>query len=174
MGKPIKEDGYFVVYHWMSKLRIISEEKKKKPKTDENGNIITEPLSGVAKELYAIIYRWSLGKAGCCYYSYAQFEEITGSSNSTIMRSLDRLCRNDLILIECIAHNEDKNGRAKIISKRYRVNVNKIKELGVTIPKKLEENEHGRNVWNDFIGGDDEDLGDEIEQIDFQSGNRVF
>ncbi len=172
MGKPIKEMDYFVVYHWMSKLKLVSEDKEGNPKTDKHGYVKVEPLSGVAKELYAIIYRWSLGKAGCCYYSYAQFEEITGSSKSTVTRSLDRLCRNKLILKECIAPSNDKNGNAKIISIRYRVNVDKIKELDIVVPEKLEKSEQGRNVWNDFIG--DEDLGDVVEQIDYQSGTRVF
>jgi DNA-binding transcriptional ArsR family regulator len=167
MGKPIDEKGYFIVYHWMSKLQIISEDKKGKFKTDKNGNKITEPLSGVAKELYAIIYRWSRGDAGCCYYSYAQFEKITGSSKSTIIRSLDRLYSNELILRDKI-YDKDKKDRDIVISQRYRVNIAKIKELGIQVDETLEKREHERNMWSDYIGDDEDidmDMGDNIDPV---------
>lgn len=130
MAKELKSDSYYPVFYWMSM---------------ELG------LSGVAKDLYAIIYRFSVGRAGCCYCSYEQFGKITGASKSTIIRSLDKLERDGLVI------------RERLIGKNnsyYRVNEEKllnIKGISLTDLEKLSKTSKNPNKWNDFIEQDAND-----------------
>lgn len=130
MAKELKGYSYYPVYYWMSM---------------ELG------LSGVAKDLYAIIYRFSIGRAGCCYCSYDQFGKITGASKSTVIRSLDKLEQDGLIT------------RERLIGKNnsyYRVNEEKIlsiEGLSVTDKEKLSQTGKDPNKWNDFFEQDAND-----------------
>ena len=74
--------NFYTVYYWMSKL---------KTKKVVKGGIKMEPLAGVAKDLYALIFRFSHGKNGCCNMSYKTMEDVTGVPKSTLIRNLKLL-----------------------------------------------------------------------------------
>ena len=67
--------NFYTVYYWMSKL------KTKKVVKD---GIKMEPLAGVAKDLYALIFRFSHGKNGCCNMSYKTMEDKMKIENGFI------------------------------------------------------------------------------------------
>lgn len=178
MGKRIEDQNFFPVFRWMSRLQIEDRDKDGKPKVDKSGSIKVQNLSGVPKELYAIIYRWSLGKAGCCYLSYTQFQEITGASRSTVIRSLQILIENGLIMMDVIAPSNDKRGNAVITKKYYRTCWNKIAELGVEVDIRLKKNALTTNLWNDFnnvgyIEGDENEFYELIPDVDEEELERL-
>ena len=70
MAKTINPENYYTVYYWMS---------------TELG------LSGVEKDLYALIYYYYEKMNNECYYSYSQLEQITGTYKNKIIRSLAKL-----------------------------------------------------------------------------------
>ncbi len=78
MAKPINEENYYTVYYWMS-----TELK----------------LSGVEKDLYALIYGYYKNNDKECYYSYAQLSQITGSYRNKVIRALKKLSGDGLITI---------------------------------------------------------------------------
>ena len=80
--------NFYTVYYWMSKL---------KTKKVVKGGIKMEPLAGVAKDLYALIFRFSHGKNGCCNMSYKTMEDVTGVPKSTLIRNLKLLEESNLI-----------------------------------------------------------------------------
>lgn len=140
-SKEIQEHNYYPVFYWMSM---------------ELG------LSGVAKDLYAIIFRFSRGRAGCCYCSYDQFGKITGASKSTISRALDKLEKDELISRERLIGNNNSY---------YRVNIEKlrnVKGLSDTELNTLDRASKDPNKWNDFFEQD------ENEQDPLIDGKRVF
>ena len=79
MAKPIKDNIYYTVYYWMSTVM---------------------GLSGVEKDLYALIYHYHKKYDKECYYSYSQLAEITGTYKNKVIRSLDQLSKDGLIVIQ--------------------------------------------------------------------------
>lgn len=147
-----KDEYYYPVYYWMSKLTVINEKGEK------------SPLSGVAKDLYAIIYRFSCGRNGCCTMSFDSLKEVTGASLSTIRRNLETLERSGLIEIETVkvpalTENAKKDN---IIGKRYRTKADTLEDLGnklgISLAEKLRANESSATGWNDYIKEPEEDL----------------
>lgn len=139
--RELKKSNYYPVYYWMSM---------------ELG------LSGVAKDLYAVIFRFSKGRAGCCYCSYDQFKKITGASVSTVKRTLTELEKDGLIIRERLVNSN---------SSYYRVNIEKllnIEGLGKDELEDLSDNDKEPNKWNDFIEQDSE------EQALLMETRRVF
>ncbi len=88
--------NFYTVYYWMSKL---------KTKKVVKGGIKMEPLAGVAKDLYALIFRFSHGKNGCCNMSYKTMEDVTGVPKSTLIRNLKLLEESNLIQINAMHSN---------------------------------------------------------------------
>lgn len=127
MAKELKNDSYYTVYYWMSK---------------ELG------LSGVAKDVYAIIYRFSGGYKGYCYLSYDQFKEITGTSKNTVKRALDNLEDQKLIIRERVQNSNNSH---------YRVNVEILEGIEGVDLEALLETEEGANRRDDFIEQDPEE-----------------
>ena len=96
--------NFYTVYYWMSKL---------KTKKVVKGGIKMEPLAGVAKDLYALIFRFSHGKNGCCNMSYKTMEDVTGVPKSTLIRNLKLLEESNLIQI---AGHVTTHGRRVILA----------------------------------------------------------
>ena len=113
--KELDEDNYFTGYKWMSRLQLAPETGAKKQET--------KPLTGLNKEIYAIIYGYSHDGEGSCFYSYTQFAEITGATRKAVSTSLKILEKNRLITVE-----REKNGRA-YEKTFYKVNFDKIREI---------------------------------------------
>lgn len=137
--------NYYPVYYWMSQLSVIQLDTKGKPKTDKDGEIIYSNLSGVAKELYAIVFRFSVGANGWCTMGYDSFVKITGASKSTIIRGLNQLEVSGLIKINTWATKQNSKGQDIITrSKYYKVKREPLEDLeaglglGDEITKKLE------------------------------------
>lgn len=85
MAKELNSENYYTVYYWMS---------------TEMG------LSGVEKDLYALIYGYYKNNGKECYYSYSQLAAITGSSKNTVIRALNNLSNDGVIEI-----HEKPNGK---------------------------------------------------------------
>lgn len=85
MAKEVNSGNYYTVYYWMS---------------TELG------LSGVEKDLYALIYRYYKDNGKECYYSYSQLAAITGASKNTVIRALNKLSDDGFIEI-----HEKPNGK---------------------------------------------------------------
>lgn len=111
----LDRNTYFTVYQWMSRLQLAPDEKAKKQET--------KPLTGLNKEIYAIIYGYSHDGEGSCFYSYTQFAELTGATRKAVSTSLKILEKNGLITVE-----REKNGRA-YEKTFYKVNFEKIGEI---------------------------------------------
>lgn len=86
MANEVKSDNYYTVYYWMS---------------TELG------LSGIEKDLYALIYRYYSDNGRECYYSYSQLVQITGSYTNKVIRALKSLSQKGLINIH--KKNNGKN-----------------------------------------------------------------
>lgn len=112
--KELSKDTFFTVYKWMSRLQITPDDsaKRQEPK----------PLTGLNKEIYAIIYGYSQEKEGSCFYSYSQFTELTGATRKAVATALKVLERNNLITV-----SREKNGKA-YEKTFYKVNWDKIRE----------------------------------------------
>lgn len=79
MAKEINKENFYTVYYWMS-----TELK----------------LSGVEKDLYALIYGYYKNNGKECFYSYSQLAEITGTYKNRVIRALDKLSNDGLIEIQ--------------------------------------------------------------------------
>ena len=79
MAKEINKDNFYTVYYWMS-----TELK----------------LSGVEKDLYALIYGYYKNYDKECFYSYSQLAEITGTYINRVIRALEKLSSEGLIEIQ--------------------------------------------------------------------------
>lgn len=142
--------NFYTVYYWMSKL------KTKKVVKD---GIKLEPLAGVAKDLYALIFRFSHGKNGCCTMSYKTMEDVTGVPKSTLMRNLKLLEESNLIQTEALSYSTEKGEgeRGNVAGKQYRVNAGALEELIEEYPEikieqltQLRHNELKPTGWNDY------------------------
>ncbi len=145
--RKLDPQNFHTIYYWMSRLTT--------KRIDKNGIPVEEPLSGVPKEVYAIIYRFSVGRNGCCNMSYDEFSTVTGASTSTIIRALKLLVSSGLILEDCHTTGErDRSGRVIITSKFYRANIEPLKqledELEIPLTIELKANEKKPTEWNDY------------------------
>lgn len=143
--------NFYTVYYWMSKL---------KTKKVVKGGIKMEPLAGVAKDLYALIFRFSHGKNGCCNMSYKTMEDVTGVPKSTLIRNLKLLEESNLIQIEVLSQaieEKSEGERGNVAGKQYRVNAEILEELIEEYPEikidqltQLRHNELKPTGWNDY------------------------
>lgn len=143
--------NFYTVYYWMSKL---------KTKKVVKGGIKMEPLAGVAKDLYALIFRFSYGKNGCCNMSYKTMEDVTGVPKSTLIRNLKLLEESNLIQIEVLSQaieEKSEGERGNVAGKQYRVNAEILEELIEEYPEikidqltQLRHNELKPTGWNDY------------------------
>lgn len=113
--KELEIDTFYTVYKWMSYLEI--DPKKGAKKTTK------KRLAGIDKEIYAIIYGYSYDGERSCFYSYSQFEEITGATRKAVAMALKELEANELISVE-----REKRGGA-YEKTFYKVNLEKIPAL---------------------------------------------
>ena len=128
--KGFNYDNYYPIYYWMSQLTVVQNDSKGEPKRDKEGNIIYAKLSGVAKELYAIIYRYSVGERGYCFMGYDTFVKITGASKSTVIRGLKLLEDNRLIREDALVDKQNSKGFNVIKNtKYYRVERKPLEDL---------------------------------------------
>lgn len=150
-------ENYYPVFYWMSKLSVVQLDKEGVVKTDGQGKPVYSKLSGVAKDLYAIIYRFSCGRNGCCTMSYDYFMSVTGASKSAVIRNLELLERSELIEIQTIEVPAAKdNAKAdNILGKRYRTRADTLEilglDLGLSLAEDLRKNESKAIGWNDYI-----------------------
>lgn len=94
MAKEVNPENYYTVYYWMS----------------------TElELSGVEKDLYALIYGYYKNNGKECYYSYSQLAAITGTSRNTVIRALKELSKKGLI--ESLKKDNGKNYYSIVVGK---------------------------------------------------------
>lgn len=110
--KELELDSYYTVYRWMSLLELDPREGGKKTSKRR--------LTGLNKELYAIIYGYSYDGERSCFYSYSQFEEITGATRKAVAMALKELEANELIFVE-----REKRGGA-YEKTFYKVNLEKV------------------------------------------------
>lgn len=113
--KELELDSFYTVYKWMSLLELDPREGGKKTSKRR--------LTGLNKELYAIIYGFSQDGERSCFYSYSQFEEITGATRKAVAMALKELEANELISVE-----REKRGGA-YEKTFYKVNLEKIPAL---------------------------------------------
>lgn len=119
-----------------------------------------EPLAGVAKDLYALIFRFSHGKNGCCNMSYKTMEDVTGVPKSTLIRNLKLLEESNLIQIEVLSQaieEKSEGERGNVAGKQYRVNAEILEELIEEYPEikidqltQIRHNELKPTGWNDY------------------------